>query len=59
MTIFYKEDSEHRVAWGLNQLELKGAVEDLEDQEDLEEELKVLGKQLREMLEVLDKVYTQ
>ena len=46
MTIFYKEDSEDRVAWGLNQLELKGPVGDLEDQEDLEEELKVLGKQL-------------
>ena len=59
MTIFYKEDSEDRVAWGLNQLELKGPVGDLEDQEDLEEELKVLGKQLREMLEVLDKVYPQ
>ena len=37
MAIFYKEDSEDRVARGLNQLELKGAVEDLEDQEDLEE----------------------
>ena len=47
------------MAWGLNQLELKGPVGDLEDQEDLEEELKVLGKQLREMLEVLDKVYPQ
>ena len=59
MAIFYKEDSEDRVAQGLNHLELKGAVEDLEDQEDLEEELKVHGKQLQEILEVLDKVYPQ
>ena len=47
------------MAQGLNHLELKGAVEDLEDQEDLEEELKVRGKQLQEILEVLDKVYPQ